>query len=137
MKNRTSLVLMEQLVMVLVFALAASVCLRAFARADRIATEISRQDRAVYLAQNGAETLKACGGDFDETARLLGGTVQGDRLTVSYDENWNRTESAGACRLEIEKTGTQTPGLGQAQVRVLGSGGEALFSLDLAWQEVD
>lgn len=137
MKNRTSLVLMEQLVMVLVFALAASVCLRAFARADRISAEISRQDRAVYLAQNGAETLKACGGDFDEAAQLLGGAVQGNRLIVSYDENWNRTESAGAYRLEIEKNSTQTPGLGQAQVRILGTGDEALFSLELAWQEVD
>ena len=42
MKNRTSLVLMEQLVMVLVFALAAAVCLTVFAEADRISRETAR-----------------------------------------------------------------------------------------------
>ena len=36
MKNRTSLLLMEQLVMVLVFAIAAAVCLRLFGAAWQI-----------------------------------------------------------------------------------------------------
>ena len=40
MKSKASLLLMEQLVMVLVFALAAALCLQVFLRADQISTEI-------------------------------------------------------------------------------------------------
>lgn len=140
MKNRASLALMEQLVMVLVFALAASVCLRCFIRADQTAAEIGARDRAVCLAQNGAEALKACHGSLEETARLLGGAVSGQRLTVSYDENWDPTENAAetAYRLEIQTEASQTPGLGQAEVRVVPADetGEPLFFLKTAWQEV-
>lgn len=59
MKSKASLFLMEQLVMVLVFALAAAVCLRLFAGAEQISVETARRDEAVTMAQNAAELLKA------------------------------------------------------------------------------
>lgn len=59
MKSKASLVLMEQLVMILVFALCAALCLQAFVGADRISQETARRDEAVLLAQNTAESLKA------------------------------------------------------------------------------
>ena len=59
MKSKASLLLMEQLVAVLVFALAAVLCLRLFAGAERISTETARRDQAVAVAQNAAELLKA------------------------------------------------------------------------------
>ena len=59
MKNKTSLFLMEQLVMILVFALCAALCLECFITADRISKETSLRDEAVLLAQNTAECLKA------------------------------------------------------------------------------
>ena len=62
MKQKTSLLLMEQLVMILVFALAAALCLQIFAKADAISQETARRDRAVVLARNAAELLKATGG---------------------------------------------------------------------------
>lgn len=125
MKNRASLVLMEQLVMILVFALAAALCLQAFAGADQISRETARRDQAVVLAQNGAETLKACGGDLEEAAKLLGGVIGEDSLTAQCDE-WI---------LNIELLPTEVPGLGQAQVSVM-DGGQVLFSLNIGWQEV-
>lgn len=125
MKNRTTLALMEQLVMVLVFALAAAACLRVFVYADRISRETAMGDRAVYLVQNGAETLKACGGDFAEAARLLGGAEDEAGLTVSYED----------CRLEMERLPSEIPGLGTARVWVTADGG-TLFSVTVCWQEV-
>ena len=59
MKSKASLSLMELLVMVLIFALAAALCLQTFAKAQTISLETARQDEAVLLAQNGAELLKS------------------------------------------------------------------------------
>lgn len=59
MKNKASLLLMEQLVMILVFALCAALCLQCFVAADEISRETALRDRAVLLAQNTAECMKA------------------------------------------------------------------------------
>ena len=60
MKSKATLFLMEQLVMILVFALAAALCLGVFARADAMSRQLARRDEAVILARNAAELLKAC-----------------------------------------------------------------------------
>lgn len=58
MKSKAPLVLMEQLVMVLVFALSAAVCLQVFALSGGLSRTCEARDRAVVIAQNAAETLK-------------------------------------------------------------------------------
>ena len=58
MKHKTSLLLMEQLVMILVFAVAAALCLQVFVRSRDISGETARRDTAVVLARNAAELLK-------------------------------------------------------------------------------
>ena len=50
MKNKTSLVLMELLVMVLRFALAAAGCLRCFAWAKLSSREIALRDQPVKIS---------------------------------------------------------------------------------------
>lgn len=127
MKSRASLVLMEQLIMILVFALTAALCLQVFVRADDISRETALQDQAVVLAQNGAETLKACQGDMAEAVRLLGGEAGGNKVTVQYEE----------MHMEMERTPAEIPGLGCAEIRIVETeSGETLFSLTVAWQEV-
>ena len=59
MGRRASLTLMELLVIVLVFALCAALCLRVFVAADGISQENHLRDEATLLAQNTAEALKA------------------------------------------------------------------------------
>lgn len=117
MKNKTSLLLMEQLIMVLVFALAAALCLNVFAGADRISRETARRDRAVLLAQNAAEVLKATSGDEAYTMDML--------------------ESAAAAegfRLEIDVKDSGSAYLGTAEIRIW-QGDAVLFALDAGWQE--
>lgn len=127
MKNRASLVLMEQLVMILVFALSAALCLRLFVAADSLSRETELQDQAVVLAQNGAETMKACHGSFSEAAQLLGGNFSGGSLTVRYE----------GLNLKITPEAPETPGLGMAEITVTDpQTGKTLFSLTAAWQEV-
>lgn len=110
MKNKASLLLMEQLVMILVFALAAALCLQVFAGSEVISAETARRDRSVVLARNAAELLKA--GEA-QAAENLGG--------AGY-------------RVEIVPRESGLPGLAQAEIQVFFE--EALvFSLEAGWQE--
>lgn len=125
MRNRTSLVLMEQLVMVLVFALAAALCLGVFVQADRISRQTRQRDEAVLLAQNGAEVLKSCAGDRETAVRILNGTITGEGLQVLSRD----------FRMDVEYLPTEIAGLGKAQIRVYLED-ELLFELQTGWQEV-
>ena len=58
MRQRPPLILMEQMIMLLVFALAAALCLQAFVKSDGISKRSEARDRAVILCQNVAETLQ-------------------------------------------------------------------------------
>lgn len=125
MKSRASLVLMEQLIMVLVFALAASMCLGVFLRADQISLETARRDEAAVLAQNWAEVLKSTGGDLHAAAELLGGRAEEERLTLESD----------GFVLEIQLIDSGVIGLGTAQIRVYWEN-SLIFELRTGWQEV-
>ncbi len=59
MQNKASLSLMELLVMILVFSLAAALCLGVFARAQQISQDTARRETGAQIAQNGAELLKS------------------------------------------------------------------------------
>ena len=59
MKNKASLLLMELLVMIPVFALAAAICLQVFSAAQRTSLQTQRTEAAMGIAQNAAELLKA------------------------------------------------------------------------------
>ena len=75
MKEHSFPVILEQVCMVLVFAVAAAICLRVFAAADRISQENECMSKAVLFVQNTAEQLKGCNGDpesvLDYTGEIL------------------------------------------------------------------
>ena len=138
MRSKSPLALMEQLVMVLVFALAAALCLQVFAFSDRMSERNADIDRAVLLAQNTAETIKACGG-VEEAAEAVGGEIRQTMWTAYYDENLNPVPDQASARYAVntlpENSGTE--GLGQANIEVFrNDGNEGLFAITVAWQEV-
>lgn len=108
MKHKSALILMEQLVMLLVFALGAAACLGIFAKAHAVSTEIGRRDQAVLLAQNAAERLKA--GQEPEPS------------------------DAGALTLTVQPQQSGVPGLAAARIQVFYEE-SLLFTLDTGWQE--
>ena len=113
MKSKASLTLMDLLVMVLVFALAAALCMQVFAAARAISVETIRQDEAVLLAQNGAELLKSGMAEPEVEARLSG-------------EDY---------AVQIQKLPHETEGLTKAQISILWEETE-LFALLVAYPEV-
>ena len=113
MKSKATLFLMEQLIMLLVFALAAALCMGVFVRSDRISTEIKQRDEAVILASNAAEMLK---------------------VVKNPQEVLKEIEKDGFT-LEIQEEESGIAGLKQARIVVFCDQGE-VFSLQTGWQEV-
>ncbi len=109
MKNKSSLVLMELLVMVLVFAFSAALCLSLFAASHRISRETLYREEGARLAQNAAELLK-----------------NGESLSQL---------DPGDYTLTIEEVPSPAPGW-LKQVRILVAyGQETVFTLETGWQE--
>jgi Tfp pilus assembly protein PilV len=137
MRSKAPLALMEQLVMVLVFALAAALCVQVFVLSGLSSRRSEARDRATLAAQNAAELLKA--GDGDEAAHLsyaaqqLGGRYEQGVLWVDYSEDWEPVAQDGAYRLTAQGTACDVPGLATADVLVA-DGDDVLFQLSVAWQ---
>lgn len=144
MRSKAPLAMIEHLVMLLVFALAAALCLQAFLWADSHSRENEARDRACLAAQNAAELIKHTDGDAADkltaAAQTLGGSYAQGLLCVDYDADWRPVSSDGVCRLTARGLPSGVPGLGLAEVQVT-AGGTAeedltvLFRLEVAWQE--
>ena len=127
MKNKAPLSLLEQLLMLLVFALAAAICLQVFVKADSISRQTSRLDRAVVLAQNGAEVVKATKGDWETAALYLDAQISDGSLVARHDD----------LTLQILPETDPVSALPMAWVTVTETHTEnTLFSLTVCWQEV-
>lgn len=137
MKHKASLILMEQLIMLLVFALAAAICLGLFAGAHRVSLQAQEQDIAVILCRNGAETLKACSGNLSAAAELLGGQPEEARITARYDADLT-PDPEGDYLLTVQFLPSNIAGLSQAEVLAARSDAPhtPLFSITVSWQEV-
>ena len=135
MRSKAPLVLIEQAVMLLVFALAAALCLKAFVWADTQSVQCAARDRAMLAAQNAAETLKYCEGDFEQAARIGGGMCDNERWIILYDEDWNVTGEEHAYSLHAIPVKSGLDLLGQAVV-VVYQGELELAALEVCWQEV-
>ena len=120
MKSKTPLVLMEQLVMVLVFAMAAAICLQVFGLSDRLSKENEARAEAALLAQNTAEELKSSYGeallDWEEV----------DGRYFMEEEGY---------RVQVQAAETEISGLRKVELQVLQEE-EVLFEIPVAWQEV-
>lgn len=138
MRSKAPLALMEQMIMVLVFALAAALCLRAFVLSDSMSIENEHRDNSVLLAQNAAEVYKACRGDADAAAEILGGMVDQNTWSSYYDEELAVVNDPEAAVYTVSVLPQQedTAGMGSAAVAVfLADESESLFELNVAWQK--
>ena len=120
MKSKTPLVLMEQLVMVLVFAMAAAICLQVFGLSDRLSKENEARAEAALLAQNTAEELKSSYGE------VLLDWEEVDGIYYMEEEGY---------RVQVQTAETEISGLKKVRLQVLQEE-EVLFEIPVAWQEV-
>ncbi|MBR2062204.1 MAG: hypothetical protein IJ969_02705 [Anaerotignum sp.] len=120
MRSKTPLVLMEQLVMVLVFAMAAAICLQVFGLSDRLSKENEARAEAALLAQNTAEELKSSYGE------VLLDWEEVDGIYYMEEEGY---------RVQVQTAETEISGLQKVKLQVWQEE-EVLFEIPVAWQEV-
>ena len=133
--TKASLVLIEQVILLLVFAIAAVLCLQAFVWADVQSQTMADTDCALAEAQSAAEVLKACHGDFAAAAQQWGGRWDGQSWTIAFDQNWIKDAVEAGFVLRITPCDSGIPYLGKARAAVCREE-YLLVELDVCWQEV-
>lgn len=125
-RSKAPLALMEQIIMILVFALTAAVCLQAFVYSNTLSKKGENENLAASHAQEVVEYCKMLGGDLDQVCGSLSGERTESGLKVSYEED----------RMTVYLAVTDSsPWLEKAKVRVEMEDGSEIFSLDTAWQK--
>jgi len=157
-KSKSPLALMEQAIMILVFALAAALCVQAFVLADTMSQDAHDRDQAANRSQTVAETLKALDGSYVNTAVVLEAELVGledSMLTTTSDEpvlrmyynkEWEQIPAelvAGKivpqdAVYRLELTALESDGyLCRGRICVIEIEKEKeLFALPVSWQEV-
>ncbi len=137
MKSKAPLALMEQILMVLVFALAAALCLQMFVFASQVADRCEAKDRAVLVVQNAAEVWKMNCGDPQKCVQQLGGESSADGWYIEYNADWEETSNGDAEYLvRAVPVASNDPLLGCADISAQTVDGDCLFQVSIAWQEV-
>ena len=85
-RSKAPLALMEQVIMILVFALASAVCLQAFVYSDRLSRADEQRQNAMAKAQQVTEYCKANHGDLEKAGGILGADVTEEGLEIRYPE---------------------------------------------------
>lgn len=97
--SKTSLFLMELIIVILFFSISAVVCVQLFVNAYSTNESTKMTAQGTVIVQNLAEQFLGCDGDLDAVRGLYGpgsGIRQGDSeavLSVGYDEAWNEVSA--------------------------------------------
>lgn len=136
MNRKSVLQMMELLIMVLVFAISACVCVRCFVHADQLSKKQENKTAAVLVAQNAAELLKSTSGDMEKAADEMGGFCDGNSWCMPMDASWNviGEREQAVYLLEVTREAQGELPVGAALLRVTAAG-ETLVEIRVAWQE--
>ena len=93
MRSKSSLFLIEQLIVIAVFAICATVCVRIFVESHILSNAGADINNALFITKNSVESFKAASGDIDITAHILGINLyrhsQADNVFFAYyDKEW-------------------------------------------------
>ena len=134
-ESKAPLVLMEQVIMVLVFALVAALCIQAFVLSRTLSIGMTDRDHAMNVSQTLAETVKACGGDMEAVCEKLDGEPDGKRLQFFYDDDWNAAKEADASFVLVFEQEAGEGFCKNGRIAVSdASGAQEIFSMKIAWQ---
>jgi len=98
-RSKSTLFLIEQLIVIAVFALCATACVRIQSTAYFYQRDSKDVSSALLVAQSGAETVKAVSGNPAIVAEILGGVTEGasgTTVVVYYDAKWQVCGSSDA-----------------------------------------
>ena len=133
-KSKSTLALMEQVIMILVFAVTAAFCVQAFVKAELLSRQLSERDKAVGVCQTAAETVKALHGNMEQAADFLGGTAGKEEFVLYYSKTWEHVSKQEAEYTLLLSLQEETEYLAKGEVTVFSATGEEIFSLPVNWQ---
>ena len=145
-RSKSTLFLMEQLVVIAVFAICASACVRILSSAYLNARNSNDVNNAIKIAESGAECFKAVAGDIAKTAEILvGEAAKADggigkegisaEATVYYDKHWQVCGKDGAYYVFCLTNGNLEPSsplLVSGEILVKRISGESLIAFNTA-----
>jgi len=99
-RSKSTLFLIEQLIVIAVFAICAAACISILTAAYFYADDSKAASNAIIVAGSGAEIFKATGGDFNAVADILGGVSadceSGVAAAVYYNRSWQACSEENA-----------------------------------------
>jgi hypothetical protein len=136
-RSRSTLFLMEQLIVVAVFAVCAAACVKILTASFFMAEETRDINNAIKVAESSAESYKAAAGDIGTTARLMGGdavSIGGaDAVIMYYDEDWRACGEENAAYMLRLINGDSAPAqLAQGELSVEKLTGEVILAFPVA-----
>jgi len=143
-RSKSTLFLIEQLIVIAVFAVCAVACISILTASYFYANDSNAISHAIVKAESGAEVFKVTGSDFEAAANILGGRTTSESvrtggvsvLAVYYDSTWqisNEENASFALNLIIEAAeGAQDFDVITGHVTVRRTTGEELISLKVA-----
>ena len=135
-RNKNPLALMEQVLMVLIFSIAAAVCIRAYVISRNLSVQSSNRDEAGRICVSIVETIKACKGEEETIIEGCNLRKQSDCLIGYYDGEFKAVDKED-CEYVVTVNFSEEGLLGRAKVTMKDKAGHAIFALDTAWQEDD
>ena len=136
-RSRSTLFLIEQLIVIAVFALCAAACVRILTDAYFTTNNSKDKSNALLVAESGAESFKASSGDLGMVARIMGGT-SGDvggspAAIVYYDAQWKicASESSASFVLYLFGGAADYASLRSGDILVQRISGEELVSFSV------
>lgn len=126
-RSKTSIFLMEMIIIIGFFAICSAICMQLFATAHKETKNSDELSRSSMCAEYLAETFKAKGGSL---ADMNMGVVDGEKLFLYYNENWEiTTDSNAPFYCEINRF-IQENNVASAKITIY-SDNEILFSISV------
>ena len=139
-RSKSTLFLIEQLIVVAVFAICAVACISILTSSFFFAHDASDTSRALIEAQSSAEIFRATGGDFQVVADIMGGTFSDQdanevAVNVFFDRHWDvityQQPGGFVLRLELDDNFSSVSPV-MAQLSVSRAIGDSLVSFPVA-----
>ena len=104
-RSKSSLFLIELVIVILVFSLSAAVCLRMFFQSRQISSRSRNISQASLAVQSVADCYRSMKGDYEKTADFLDGTTLHSTICFYYNSVWESVGSKEEASfiIEIEK----------------------------------
>ena len=87
-RSRSTLFLLEQIVVIMIFAICAAVCVYILVVSYLMTADAVDTKYALLVAESVAEAHRAFGADTRLVAEVIGGSYTADSVVVYFNNNW-------------------------------------------------